>query len=134
VFDLLGDEKDIDICHYIISNLSKKIQIIDNSGKTSILESVRIIDRSDLLISNDTGLLHIASARNVPIVAIYGSTVPSFGFMPYKVPHCICDIKLRCRPCTHIGKKDCPKKHFNCMKLLSPDIVFRKMEDFILNK
>ena len=128
-FDLLGDNKDLEICNYITSNLDKKIQVTDNSGKTTILDSVKIIDKSDLVISNDTGLLHITSARNVPLVAIYGSTVPAFGFVPYKVPHCICEVELGCRPCTHIGRKECPKKHFNCMKLLSPEIVLKTIEE-----
>ena len=133
--NLLGDANDIPICNYITSNLNNnlnsKINIINNSGHTTILEATQIIDKSDLVISNDTGMLHITSARKVPVIAIYGSTTPAFGFIPYKVPNRICEIEMDCRPCSHIGKKECHKKSFNCMKLLTPEIVFEKVEDLI---
>ncbi len=127
-FNLIGDSNDKEICKYIVSNSRNEIKIVDYSGKTSILDATHIIDSSDLVISNDTGLMHIAAARQVPIVAIYGSTVPALGFIPYRVPNTICEVKLKCRPCTHIGRKHCPQKHFNCMKLLLPEVVLNKIE------
>ena len=125
-FNLIGDAKDKQICNYIISHSNNKINIIDHSSKTTILDAVRIIDKSDLVISNDTGMMHIASARRVRVIAIYGSTVPAFGFIPFRTPHRICEIELSCRPCTHIGKQKCHKKHFNCMRLITPEMVCKK--------
>lgn len=127
-FHLIGNNNDKETCQYIISNLRNEINIVDYSGKTSILDATQIIDKSDLVITNDTGLMHISAARQVPVVAIYGSTLPGLGFIPYRVKNTICDVELKCRPCSHIGKKRCPLKHFNCMKLLSPEIVFDKIE------
>ena len=132
-FNLIGSNNDKEICKYIASKLRNKINIVDYSGKTSILEATHIIDKSDLMITNDTGLMHIAAARQVPIVALYGSTVRDLGFAPYKAKNTICEVELKCRPCSHIGRKQCSKKHFNCMTLLSPDIVFNKMESLISN-
>jgi len=156
-FYLLGGKDDAKICNFImekvfsetvkkpedifnseikvvndkIISIKKPIEIINNSGKTSILETVKLIDKYDLLITNDTGIMHIGAARKLPIVAIFGSTVPSFGFAPYGTKYEICETKLKCRPCTHFGKSECPKKHFNCMKLLKPETVFLKIEKIL---
>jgi heptosyltransferase-2 len=51
-----------------------------------------------------------------------------FGFLPYGTKYEICEVNLKCRPCTHIGRKECPKKHFNCMKLVKPEMVLAKIE------
>ncbi|MPM83295.1 hypothetical protein SDC9_130359 [bioreactor metagenome] len=75
--------------------------------------------------------MHLGAARHLPIVAIFGSTTPNFGFAPYGVPNKICEIDLKCRPCTHIGKAKCPKNHFNCMKMISPTIVMNNVNELI---
>lgn len=115
----------------IVSEITGKInaEYVDFTGKLSLLESAREIDYCDYFITNDTGLMHIASARKVPIVAIFGSTVPELGFSPYNIEHKIAETSLNCRPCSHIGKSKCPKSHFRCMKKLSPEIVFEKFRE-----
>lgn len=119
---LLGGKADKNICKEILekTNFYPK----DFSGESSILRTAELLSTCDLLITNDTGLMHIAAARQVPTVAIFGSTVTDFGFSPYRVKHKILEVDLSCRPCTHIGRSKCPKKHFNCMNLISVESVF----------
>ena len=96
-------------------------QIINNTcGGLSLHESAYVIKHSLLLITHDTGMMHIASAFKLPIVSIWGNTVPEFGMYPYRpqVPHSfsIHEVKnLPCRPCSKIGFQKCPKGHFKCM-------------------
>jgi heptosyltransferase-2 len=131
-FHLLGSADAIDISKYITDNTNKNnIEITNHSGETSILDVVRILDKSNVLISNDTGILHLGTARKIPVVAIYGSTTTEFGFTPYRTPHTICEVELKCRPCSHIGRKKCSRKHFNCMRLLYPEIVFSNFENLL---
>jgi heptosyltransferase-2 len=85
-----------------------------------------------LIITNDSGLMHLASALKIPIVAIFGSTIKSFGFSPFGVKNIIVENNsLNCRPCSHIGRNNCPKKHFKCMKDVTPQLVLGHLQNFM---
>ena len=87
------------------------------------------------IICNDSGLMHVASAVNTNVVAIFGSTVKEFGFTPYKCKNLILENNsLTCRPCSHIGRNDCPKKHFNCMNSIKPEFVLKNILSFKANE
>lgn len=118
---LLGGTDDKEICDKIVSLSTAPIQ--NCSGSKSILATAEILDRCSLLVSNDTGVMHIAAARKVPVVAIFGSTVPEFGFSPYRVENIIVQKELSCRPCTNIGRDKCPLGHFNCMNQIEVEDV-----------
>ncbi len=90
-------------------------------GVFNINQSASIINQSSVVITPDTGLMHIASALKKPIISIWGNTVPQLGMYPYMpdnlktIAH-IFEVKgLSCRPCSKLGYPACPKKHFNCM-------------------
>jgi heptosyltransferase-2 len=84
------------------------------------------LDTVDLLISNDSAPVHIAESRNIPVIAIFGPTVPAFGFAPIKPNSAVCELKgLSCRPCAIHGGRRCPKGHFRCMKELLPETVLK---------
>ena len=88
----------------------------DLSGSLSLLEVAAAMDYCDMIITNDTGLMHIACARQKKVVAIFGSTVQEFGFAPYGTDSKVMEVtSLGCRPCSHIGRAECPKGHFKCM-------------------
>ncbi|HPI20655.1 MAG TPA: glycosyltransferase family 9 protein [Candidatus Kapabacteria bacterium] len=127
---LLGGKSDKIICNEILERTNNFPQ--DFSGETSILKTTEILSSCDLLVTNDTGVMHIAAARQVPIVAIFGSTVTDFGFAPYRVKHKIIEVDLKCRPCTHIGRSKCQRKHFNCMNLISAERVLEAVEEMVL--
>jgi ADP-heptose:LPS heptosyltransferase len=88
-------------------------------GKNNINQSASLIKQARKVITHDTGLMHIASAFKKDIISVWGNTIPGFGMYPY-LPgpgsH-IMEVKnLSCRPCSKLGYKACPKKHFNCME------------------
>jgi heptosyltransferase-2 len=125
-FHILGGEEDCSESE-IITSECMDLQVYDHCGQTSLLDTVRILDKCDMLISNDTGVMHLGAARHLPIIALFGSTVPAFGFTPYRTEYKICEVQLKCRPCSHIGKDSCKYGHFNCMKLLTPEAVLAKI-------
>lgn len=125
---LFGNKSELDICNFIQNN---NFSIENYAGKLSLIETAEKIDKCDVLISNDSGLMHIASARQSKVLAIFGSTVKELGFAPFRVKNEIVEKELSCRPCTHIGKSKCNKGHFNCMNLISVDEVYQSFEKLI---
>jgi len=104
------------------------IKIYNSCGKFNLNESADLVRRSKLIITHDTGLMHIAAALKKPIVSIWGNTVPDFGMTAYYGNNTITDTRfevtgLSCRPCSKIGYKQCPKKHFKCMELQNIDLI-----------
>ena len=97
------------------------IKVYNACGKFKLNESADLVRKAKLVITNDTGLMHIAAAYKKPVISLWGNTVPSFGMTPYygasMVPHSIIQVnKLWCRPCSKIGYKKCPLGHFKCME------------------
>jgi ADP-heptose:LPS heptosyltransferase len=98
------------------------IKIYNACGKFTLNESAELVKRAKLIITHDTGLMHIAAAFNRPVISVWGNTVPAFGMYPYFGKHSAAQSMLvevttvRCRPCSKIGYKTCPKKHFRCMQ------------------
>ena len=86
-------------------------------GITTLDESVFLVSKANSVIGFDTGLTHIAEAFEVPIVSIWGGTVPELlGVQPYKVKQAlVAEIDLPCRPCSKFGLEKCPLGHFKCM-------------------
>ncbi len=103
--------------------------VVDLTGKLTLLQSGAVLSKCKMLVANDSGMMHMASAVNTPVLAIFGSSVRELGFSPYGGRSYIVENrKLDCRPCSHIGRKSCPKEHFRCMLDLTPEWVFRKFE------
>jgi ADP-heptose:LPS heptosyltransferase len=95
-------------------------RVFNACGKFTIGQSASLIRQSQQVITSDTGMMHIAAAFQKNIVSLWGNTVPAFGMTPYMPQHPerskILEVKnLPCRPCSKIGYKKCPKKHFRCM-------------------
>ncbi len=113
---LLGDKNDAITAKEIEKNIGKKIY--NACGKYNLNQSASLVKQSKLLITHDTGLMHIAAAFKKRIVSIWGNTIPEFGMYPYlsdKDSAIVQVENLKCRPCSKIGFKKCPKKHFKCM-------------------
>ncbi len=92
--------------------------IYNACGKYSLNESASLLHQARLVLTPDTGLMHIAAAFKKKIISVWGNTVPAFGMYPY-LPGDESQIieveNLKCRPCSKIGFEKCPKKHFDCM-------------------
>lgn len=117
---LLGGKEDYEDGKAIAS--VDEVKIYNACGKFNLNESADLVKRSKLVITHDTGLMHIAAALQKPIISVWGNTVPAFGMYPYygkysKQHFDVVEInKLRCRPCSKIGYKKCPRGHFKCME------------------
>jgi len=99
------------------------------AGRLSLLETAAAMDRCALVVANDTGLMHIAAARGVPLAAVFGPTVRQFGFFPRGDKAVVVEHPgLACRPCTHIGLPRCPEGHFRCMNEISAEAVAQAAE------
>ena len=99
-------------------------QIANLAGRLSLLESASFMDDCTVLVTNDTGLMHMASARKRPVVAVFGPTVREFGFFPQGPEDIVIErAELNCRPCSHIGGDHCPLGHFRCMREIGVDDV-----------
>jgi heptosyltransferase-2 len=117
---LFGGRDEADYCGDIAQmiNASLGSAVAESvAGKFSLLETAAAFDRCHLVVSNDTGLMHLAAARRRKVVAIFGSSVREFGFLPYGTEHTLLEAAgVACRPCSHVGRATCPKGHFRCMK------------------
>lgn len=112
---LLGGPSDKSLCDEIIQK-SGDANAENLCGKISLLESASLIEGASMNYVNDSAPMHLASAVNAPVAAIYCSTVPAFGFGPLSDRSEIIETKekLPCRPCGLHGKKACPEGHFKC--------------------
>lgn len=115
---LIGGPEDEALGEAMATKLS--VNVFNGCGKYSLLESAWLIRLSELVITHDTGMMHIAAAFNKKIISIWGNTIPAFGMYPY-LPKggesFISEVNgLDCRPCSKIGFDKCPKGHFNCME------------------
>jgi len=117
---LLGAPSDESVCESIRIEAANE-RVVNLAGKLSFLESAVLIKGAVMSFVNDSAPMHLASAVNAPVTAIFCSTVPSFGFGPLSDRSIIVETKekLDCRPCGLHGFKACPKGHFNCAYSIS---------------
>lgn len=115
-FVLLGGKNEIGMAQSIVEVTGENV--VNLCGRISINQSASLVEQARLVISNDTGLMHIAAAFRKKILSVWGNTVPQLGMHPYLSAEGskILEVNgLKCRPCSKLGKHECPKKHFNCM-------------------
>jgi ADP-heptose:LPS heptosyltransferase len=129
---LLGWKEDIGRGELIARN--SKNTVINACGKLTINESASVIRQAVQVISNDTGMMHIAAALKKPVVSIWGNTIPQFGMYPYfpeelkPLSRIVGVDGLRCRPCSKLGYPECPKKHFDCMNKIAPEEIANSIQ------
>lgn len=123
---LLGGRNDAENGNSIVEKLPGK-KVFNTCGIYSLNQSASLVRQSSLVITNDTGLMHITAAFKKPVISIWGNTIPGFGMYPYFPGKENLSVfaernDLGCRPCSKLGYKKCPKKHFRCM--LDQDVDF----------
>jgi heptosyltransferase-2 len=97
---------------------------INLTGKLSIKGTAAVIAKAKAFLGNDTGLMHIAGALDVPGAVVFGPTTRHLGFFPYKSPVAVVEKNdIDCRPCTRQGQNKCPKGHFRCMTEVTVDNI-----------
>ena len=127
---LLGDGNDKERGDQIVIDAGKNV--LNACGLYNINQSASIVKQSKVVISHDTGLMHIAAAFNKKIISVWGNTVPEFGMYPYQPDpdsRIIQVENLKCRPCSKLGFKKCPKKHFRCMNDIDIEQVAKLTEE-----
>jgi heptosyltransferase-2 len=123
---LFGGLEEVELCFELENQIKNSLNLCNSS----ILQVGSDMKMCRAIYTNDSGLMHLASAIKVPVIAFFGSTVKEFGFYPYKAKSIELEINnLSCRPCTHIGRKSCPKIHFKCMKEINPDLAFNSLNN-----
>jgi heptosyltransferase-2 len=128
---LIGSQDDLKLCDEICE-IARSNKVVNAAGKLSLLQSAELIRRCGVLISNDSAPMHLAVAVGTPVVAIFGATVPEFGFAPCGPRDIIVETKgLKCRPCSIHGGEKCPIKTFECMMAISPEVIVKKTKSLI---
>jgi len=94
--------------------------VFNACGKFNLNQSASLVRNASIILTNDTGLMHVAAAFRKNIISFWGNTIPQFGMYPYmpgdEMKSIIVEINnLSCRPCSKLGYNKCPKKHFDCM-------------------
>jgi heptosyltransferase II len=118
---IVGGADDAELARAIVAAVPNAV---DATGQLSLLASAELIGRAAVLVTNDSLPEHLASAMGTPTVAIFGPTVPEFGFGPL-APRSIVlgHTGLTCRPCDRHGPQRCPLGHFKCMRELDANGV-----------
>jgi len=123
---LLGGPEDIAIVSKI-RELARNTGVI-LAGKITLRELPALLQRCHVLITNDSGPMHVAVAQGIPIVAIFCATTPALGFYPYSGKAIVVEKDLPCRPCSPHGGRRCPLGTDDCMRLIEPEHVLQAVE------
>lgn len=119
---LLGGKEDKEVGNQIQQEVGEFVY--NACGKYNLNQSASLVEQCKVLITHDTGLMHIGAALGKKIISLWGNTIPEFGMYPYYPQNpekfvIVENKNLKCRPCTKIGHDKCPKGHFKCMEEIS---------------
>lgn len=118
---LIGSNKDKDVAETIVALSNQRCRNL--CGSTDLADAIALLSCAQLVISNDSGLMHLAAALDRPMLALFGSSSPQFT-PPLSAQAQVVKLDIACSPCF---KRECPLGHFNCMNQLTPDLVWEKI-------
>lgn len=131
---LIGGNEDAPFCKNVVDEVSNS-NILNLCGNLTPLQSEVVIEKSACLVSVDSAAAHIGASTDAPVVQVYGSTVPAFGFYPLTSKNIIIENKmLACRPCTDHGRNSCPLKHFKCIEELDVNKIIESVSKLVKEK
>lgn len=125
---LLGSDKDMEICTNI--DLATRGRCENLAGKTELGQVIDLMSRASAIVSNDSGLMHIAAALDIPLIAIYGSSDPGFT-PPLSEKVAVLSLSLSCSPCF---KRRCPLNHLDCLNKLEPEMASKAIDSLLEGK
>jgi lipopolysaccharide heptosyltransferase II len=132
---IFGGRADVERAQHLTAQLGEASvpeRIVNLAGMLSLTETAAAMQYCDVLLTNDTGLMHIADAMQKKVVALFGSTVREFGFYPRPENAVVMERPgLYCRPCSHVGRDKCPEEHFRCMREIEPTDVFEAVRELL---
>jgi heptosyltransferase-2 len=126
---LFGGSDDTPLCQ-TIAEASVKNAILA-AGRLTLLQSAALAARCVAVVSNDSGMGHIAAAMGTPVVSLFGPTVTDFGFAPYGSMHRVVERPLSCRPCSRHGGARCPISTHACMREITTETVMRALRESV---
>jgi len=127
---LIGAPSERELCEEVASLAACGAVVL--AGRTSIPQMSALLAACRLLVSNDSGPGHVASAVGTPVVSVFGPTVPAFGYTPYGEANRIVEILgLECRPCHSHGPARCPLGHHRCMREIGAERVWAAAEEIL---
>lgn len=131
---LLGGKEDLALAKQLVAIAPDRIY--NACGIYNLNQSASLVQQAKMILTHDTGLMHIAAAFQKPILSIWGNTVADFGMYPYLMTADKIDIRaevnhLSCRPCSKIGFSTCPKGHFKCMEKQDIPFIAKKAHDIV---
>ncbi len=122
---LIGGNSDATLCAQIAARCGN--DVVNTAGQLSLRQSAALLDRCQILISNDSAPTHLGVATRCKVITIFGPTVPAFGFAPFGAGHAVIEKNLACRPCSSHGSDRCPIGTHACMREISVDEVFKSV-------
>ncbi len=106
--------------------------VVDVRGQTSVQEAAAVIARASCVVSVDSASLHMASLQGVPVIGIFGPTVPEYGFGPWGKLSEVAQLQsLQCRPCSSHGQAQCPLRHHHCMTTIATAPIAERAISFV---
>ena len=128
---VVGGPDDAGLGEEIVGSVRRKGgQALNACGTLTLRQSAALIDRARVLVTNDSAPLHVATAMGTPIVAVFGPTLPEFGFGPIRSGDVALGVAgLDCRPCSRHGPPRCPLGHHRCMRDLAPEVVAAAIDE-----
>ncbi len=123
---MLGDRHDRGLVREFRQQVA--VPVIDAVGQLPLMPTAALLQQCRLLLCNDSGLMHMATALGVPVVAVFGPTVRALGFYPFQAMAQVVSHPLSCRPCTTKGANRCPRGHHDCMRRIAPEQVVTAAE------
>lgn len=129
---LLGSPDECDLCTELAQSAPRFVY--NHCGELNTKELLIAIQHSNIVITNDSGPMHLAAAYQKPQIAIFGSTHTRLGFAPLNHVAIIFEKNLRCQPCTLHGRDHCPKEHFNCMRKISPAQINQAIQAMLVDE
>jgi len=125
----LGGKNDRELCNTIIRGMRSKA--LNYAGELPILLSATLLQKATAVLTNDSGMMHLAQSQGTAVVAIFGPTTRELGFFPIPQNSMVIEKEVSCRPCTTKGLNYCPKKHFRCMNSIETKEIVEALSGFI---
>jgi len=111
-----------------VENLSGRL--INLQGKTTIEQTNEVLSYAKLVVTNDTGVGHMAEALGIDVFSIFGPTSPSFGFRPHRLHSKAITAAVSCSPCSATGSKACSQKVHSCMLEITVDQILENIQAY----
>jgi ADP-heptose:LPS heptosyltransferase len=134
---LLGGPDDVERGQTIAEKSGN--HVVNTCGRFKLHQSASLVKQAKIVVTHDTGLMHIAAAFNKEMVSVWGNTIPGFGMYPFYKDgvnrNTTVEVKgLACRPCSKIGFAKCPKGHFNCMNQITESTIVGQVQEKLLKE